>query len=66
MGSVSLKLNGSELIKKKLKTMTDIQFATSEQKIDIVTVPSDIKYSDDTGEPTPLIVRNARKEAIRL
>jgi predicted nucleotidyltransferase len=54
----SPEVTGSEVIKKKLKTMTDIQFALGDRKIDIVTVP----YNSENT----LIVKNARKEAIQL
>lgn len=49
-----------DLIRAKLMTMTDIQFALGERKIDIVTT------SDITGEDQPLIVQEARKEAREL
>ncbi|HDQ15376.1 MAG TPA: nucleotidyltransferase domain-containing protein [Sediminispirochaeta sp.] len=53
-------LKGSRLIRAKLKAMTDIQFALGERKIDIITTTP-----GETAQP-PLIVQQARKEAIEL
>lgn len=61
-------LEGTDLITKKLTTMSDIQFSIGDQKIDIVTSPfrkTDADGYDGTLQ-TPLIVENARKEGIRL
>ncbi len=62
-------LGGSGLVKAKLRTMTDIQFAIGDRKIDIVTVTLDQEKSEETAETQeniPLIVREARKESIEL
>lgn len=62
-------IEGSRLVRAKLKTMTDIQFAIGDRKIDIVTVTLNQKKSEETAETqgnVPLIVREARKESIEL
>jgi len=62
-------MEGGSLIKAKLKTMTDIQFALGDRKIDIVTVRRRTKGSqkeDETEQRAPLIVQEARKEAVEL
>ena len=62
-------LDGGSLIKAKLKTMTDIQFALGDRKIDIVTVRRRTEGSqkkDETEQRAPLIVQEARKEAVEL
>lgn len=61
-------LQGGSLIKAKLKTMTDIQFALGDRKIDIVTVrrTTGSQQEDETEQRAPLIVQEARKEAVEL
>lgn len=59
-------IQGTELITKKLRTMSDIQFAIGDQKIDIVTAPFAGEDSKKTAEETPSIVRNAKKKKIPL
>jgi 3-dehydroquinate dehydratase len=49
--------------------MTDIQFALGDRKIDIVTVRRRTEGSqkeDETEQRAPLIVQEARKEAVEL
>lgn len=56
-------LQGSDLIKRKLRMMTAIQMAIGDQKIDIVTTPS---QSPGAEPDTRLVVENARKEGVLL
>lgn len=48
--------------------MTDIQFALGDRKIDIVTVrrTTGSQQEDETEQRAPLIVQEARKEAVEL
>ncbi len=57
-------LEAGEVIRKKLKTMTDIQFALGDRKIDIVSIPFNQDKTD--GEDVPIIIKNAREEGILL
>lgn len=62
-------LTGGSLVRAKLKTMSDIQFAIGEMKIDIVTVDRNTEgtgESEGAKERGPLIIREARKEAVEL
>ncbi|MFP4267668.1 MAG: nucleotidyltransferase family protein [Spirochaetaceae bacterium] len=52
-------MEGSKLIRAKLHTMTDIQFALGDRKIDIVVLSG-------KSEKTPLIEEEARKEGVEL
>lgn len=58
-------LEANNVIRKKLKTMTDIQFALGDRKIDIVTVPFNPERGDVPIDAS-LIIKNARKEGILL
>lgn len=62
---------GSDLIKRKLRTMSAIQLSIGDRKIDIVTVPFGFGAGTESqrgvgGEEIPLIIRNARKEGMEL
>lgn len=57
---VETNLQGTELLRAKLKTMSDIQRAIGDRKIDIVTAAPDL------GRDVPLIVSRAREQGIRL
>ncbi len=59
-------MTDEEVIISKLKTMSDIQIALGDQKIDIVTQPVKTDRTDGDTENEPLIIRNARKEGIPL
>jgi predicted nucleotidyltransferase len=56
-------LQGSDLIKRKLRMMSDIQLAIGDQKIDIVTTPA---QSSGSEPDTRLVVKNARKGGVLL
>ncbi|RKX73115.1 MAG: nucleotidyltransferase domain-containing protein [Spirochaetes bacterium] len=62
----SPELSGSDVIKRKLKTMTDIQFAIGDRKIDIITTTPEKWNSMKNEEREPLIIRKARREAVPL
>lgn len=57
---IETNLQGAELLRAKLQTMSDIQRAIGERKIDIVTA------APDMSTDVPLIVSRARQEGIRL
>lgn len=57
---------GTDLIKRKLRTMSDIQIDIGDQKIDIVTVPR--SHSEVVKKPgnRPSVVERAKAEGILL
>jgi len=57
---VETNMQGAELLRAKLKTMSDIQRTIGDRKIDIVTA------SPDLSTDVPLIVSKAREQGIRL
>ena len=59
-------VEGTDLIKKKLRTMSDIQFALGDQKIDIVTAPKSIAGVESIEQNPPLVVTMARSEGVAL
>jgi len=58
---IETEYTGVELIKRKLKFITDLQFAIGERKIDVVA-----STGGDEKENPALIIKNAKKNGIML
>ena len=59
-------VHGVELVRKKLRAMSDIQFAIGDRKIDITTAPRSDNGEEPGGREEALVVRMARQNGIPL
>ncbi len=59
-------VNGVELVRKKLRTVSDIQFAIGDRKIDIATAPKPDPAKEPGRREEALVVRKAREHGIPL
>ena len=59
-------VQGVELVRMKLRAMTDIQFAIGDRKIDIATAPWSAPGEEPGTREEALVVRKARENGIPL